>query len=220
MKSLLNTKRLRRQLARFYQARSATVMIEFAITLPFLLLLGLGGLEMVNLTMTHTRVSQLALSAADNASRIAYGSGLSLPRVREVDINEVFTGLEVQAQGMDFNQRGRIILSSLEQNSSRGQWIHWQRCYGTLPVSSSYGVEGLGATGTSFTGMGEAGRQVQALEKTAVMFVEIVYDYEPLFYASLVPNRRIRTTAAYNVREARDLVQVYNPSPSAPEMRC
>lgn len=207
-------------ISHFLKARSATVMIEFAITLPFLLLLGLGGLEMVNLTLAHTRISQLALSAADNASRIASGSGLSLPRVREIDINEVFTGLEVQAEGMQFEQRGRIILSSLEQNDDKGQWIHWQRCFGSLPVSSSYGNEGQGANGKAFPGMGSTDRLVRAPEKTAVMFVEVVYDYEPLFYSSLVPNRRIRTTAAFNVREARDLVQIYNPSPAAPVRRC
>lgn len=211
---------LKRFAGRFAHARSAAVLVEFAFALPLLLLLGLGGLEMVNLTIAHTRVSQIALTAADNASRIAFGSGLSLPRVREVDINEVFTGVEVQAGGMDFANRGRIILSSLERNSKGGQWIHWQRCYGSLRVSSSYGTEGRGETGTDFAGMGPAGKEVRALGGTAVMFVEIFYDYKPLVYASLVPNTQIRTTAAFNVREARDLVQVYNPSPEATIKRC
>lgn len=212
--------RLARFVGRFGRARSAAVLVEFAFALPILLLLGLGGLEMVHLTITHTRISQIALTAADNASRIASGSGLSLPRVREVDVNEVFTGVEVQAGGLDFVRHGRIILSSLEQNSQNGQWIHWQRCYGNLAVSSSYGTEGTGITGQGFAGMGPAGGEVKALGGTAVMFVEIFYDYQPLVYASLVPNRRIRTTAAFNVREARDMTQLFNPSPAAPVARC
>lgn len=212
--------RCKRAVTRFGRARSAAVLVEFAFALPILLLLGLGGLEMVNLTITHTRVSQMALTAADNASRIAFGSGLSLPRVREVDINEVFTGVDVQAGGMDFANRGRIILSSLERNSENGQWIHWQRCHGRLAVPSSYGVEGDGETGTDLVGMGPEGSEVRALGGTAVMFVEIFYDYQPLVYPALVPNRRIRTTAAFNVREARDLEQVYNPTPTAPVSRC
>lgn len=212
--------RLQRFAGQFARARSAAVLIEFAFALPVLLLLGLGGLEMVNLTITHTRVSQIALTAADNASRIAFGSGLSLPRVREVDINEVFTGVQVQAGGMDFANHGRIIVSSLERNAQGGQWIHWQRCYGSLPESSAYGPEGTGATGTGFAGMGPAGKELKALGGTAVMFVEIFYEYQPLVYASVVPNTRIRTTAAFNVREARDLVQVYNPTPTAPVSRC
>ncbi len=212
--------RLRQFLGHFARARSAAVLVEFAFALPLLLLLGLGGLEMVNLTITHTRVSQIALTAADNASRIAFGSGLSLPRVREVDINEVFAGVQVQAGGMDFATHGRIILSSLEQNSDGGQHIHWQRCYGGLAVSSSYGTQGMGATGTSLAGMGPADNPVQALDGTPVMFVEIVYDYQPLVYASLVPNRLIRTTAAFNVREARDLTRVYNPTPTVTASNC
>jgi len=205
---------------RFVRDIRATVLIEMAFCIPFLILVGFGGLEMANLTLTNSRISQIALSAADNASRIAVGSNLSLPRVREVDINEVFTGVEEQARGLHFKANGRIILSSLERNKDGGQWIHWQRCYGALAKSSTYGVEGTGATGKSFAGMGPAGREVTAVAGTAVMFVEVYYTYQPLAYGNLIGPRTIHTTAAYNIREARDLTQVYNPAPTAIKSSC
>lgn len=187
----------------------ATVLIEMAFCIPLLVLLGLGGLEMANLTLANTRISQIGLSVADNASRIAAGSNLSLPRVREVDINEVFTGAEQQAGNLNFGERGRIILSSLERNEEDGQWIHWQRCYGDLDVDSTYGDEGDGATGTDFPGMGPEGEEVTAPPGSAVMFVEIVYDYEPLVYGGWLGERTIRSTAAFNIREGRDTSQIY-----------
>lgn len=198
----------------------ATVIIEMAFAIPFLVLVGFAGLEIANLTLTNTRISQIGLSAADNASRIAFGNNLSLPRVREIDINQVFTGVQEQAKGLDFQTRGKIILSSLERNPDGGQWIKWQRCYGNLAVSSSYGTQGQGATGTAIAGMGPAGRQVAASTGTAVMFVEIVYDYQPLLYGKWLGSKRIRSTAAFNIREARDLTQVYNPSPSVTASTC
>ncbi len=104
-------------------------------------------LEMAYLTLANTRISQIGLAAADNASRVAAGASLSLPQIRELDINEVFTGVEEQAEGLDFKKHGRVILSSLERNPEGGQWIHWQRCYGDLNATSSYGLEGTGKTG-------------------------------------------------------------------------
>lgn len=219
----LSSRRARRsavRFLRFIRDSRATVMIEMAVCIPFLVLVGFGGIEMANLTLVNSRISQIALSAADNASRIAVGSNLSLPRVRELDINEVFTGVEEQARGLKFKANGRIILSSLERNKDGGQWIHWQRCYGALAKSSTYGLEGTGATGKTFAGMGPTGREVTAAAGTAVMFVEIYYTYQPLAYGNWLGPRTIRTTAAYNIREARDLTQVYNPAPTATKSVC
>lgn len=200
--------------------KRGVAMIELGITLPFMVLLGFGGLEIASLTLANTRMSQIALSTADNASRIAFGSGLSLPRVREVDINDVFRGAELQADGLELGERGRVILSSLEQNPDGGQWIRWQRCYGDMDVDSAYGVQGTGATGTAFPGMGPEGREVTADMGTAVMFVEIIYEYKPLLYGKWLGPKEIRSTAAFNIREARDMSQVYNPNPAAVVANC
>ena len=191
-----------RRLAR--NARGA-VIVEMAFTIPLLVLIGFGGLEIANLTIVNTRISQIGLSVADNASRIAAGSNLALPQVREVDINEVFAGVERQSGGLDFQENGRIILSSLERNSDGGQWIHWQRCFGDLDVDSAYGAEGTGILGTDFAGMGPEGQEVTAAAGTAVMFVEITYDYQPLLYGRWLGARTITSTAAFNIRESRNL---------------
>lgn len=211
---------LRRLFGRASDERGV-VIIELAYTLPFLLLLGFGGMEIANLTLANTRISQITLSAADNASRIASGSNLAVPQVREVDINEVFTAAQVQSGELNFQANGRMILSSLETNAEGGQWIRWQRCYGNRPSSpSTYGVAGNGATGTAFPGMGPAGREVKAAAGSAVMFVEVYYTYQPLLFGSWLGAQTIRSTAAFTVRESRDLSQIYNPSPAAPVRTC
>ncbi|WP_411339774.1 hypothetical protein V6U71_18285 [Sphingopyxis sp. J-6] len=187
------------------------IMIEMAFAIPILVLIGFGGLEVANLTLVNTQISQIGLSVADNASRIAAGSNLALPQVREADINEVFAGIEKQGVGLDFQKNGRIILSSLQRNNDGGQTIKWQRCYGKLAVASAYGTEGTGATGKSFAGMGDKGKEVTAAGGTAVMFVEISYKYQPLVYGKWLGPKTIKSTAAFNIRETRDLTQVYSP---------
>lgn len=203
--------RIRRTVRRLARSTRGSVMLEMAFSIPFLLLVGFGGLEIANLTLAHTRVSQLGLNTADNAARIAAGSNLTQPEIREVDINEVFAGAERQVAGLGFENNGRIILSSLQRNNDGGQTIKWQRCFGNLEVASAYGVEGTGATGMDFPGMGPTGREVKAAAGTAIMFVEVTYEYQPLLFGAWLGPRTIRSTAAYNVREARDLSGVKGP---------
>lgn len=193
----------------------ATVLVEMAFAIPFLVLIGFAGLEIANLTLVNTRISQIALSVADNASRIAAGSNLALPQVREADINEVFAGIEKQASGLNFQNNGRVILSSLQRNNDDGQTIKWQRCYGNLGGASAYGPEGTGATGKGFAGMGPVGKEVTAAGGSAVMFVEITYTYQPMLYGKWLGPKTIKTTAAFTVRETRDLTKIYAPGTKA-----
>lgn len=204
-------RRARIMIARLAHHTRAAVIVEMAFAIPLLVLIGCGGLEIANLTLVNTRVSQIGLSVADNASRIAAGSNLALPQVREVDINEVFAGVGKQAGGLNFENNGRIILSSLQRNNDGGQTIKWQRCYGKLAAVSVYGTEGTGATGTGFVGMGPAGKEVTAAGGTAVMFVEVSYRYQPLLYGRWLGPKTITSTAAFNIRETRDLTKVYSP---------
>ncbi|WP_332817158.1 TadE/TadG family type IV pilus assembly protein [Sphingopyxis sp.] len=213
---------VRRTRAAAHLARdvNAVVMIEVAFCVPILVLIGCGGIEYANLLLSGTRVNQIGLSAADNAARIAFGSNLSQPRVREIDINEVFAGVEEQSKGMNFKANGRVILSSVERNPDGGQWIHWQRCYGDLDVDSAYGPQGTGATGTTFPGVG-----VNASSGTAIMLVEVTYDYKSLLWGKWFQSRRIRETAAFLIREGRDLQGennsgIFNPAPAATPSLC
>ena len=189
-------------------------LIEFAYGLPVLLGIGLGGVEIANLAVTRMRVSQIGMMVADNAARVGENNGLSLKRVFESDMLDTFEAARIQGVPIDFVNRGRIIVSSLQQNSDGGQWIAWQRCYGNKTWASSYGVAGNGKTGTAFTGMGPAGQQVQAPASTGVMFVEIAYDYDAIvepfaqglqYFGMRVDNQVLTYKGTFVVRDPRQL---------------
>lgn len=212
-----------RTLRRIYGAllrdNAAVAYVEFAYTFPAVLAMGLYGIEATNLALSHQRISQIALGMADNTSRIGEDNPLALTQIREVDVNDSLLAAKLQAGRLKLTERGRIVISSLERNTDGGQWIHWQRCLGLKNYDSSYGIQGTGATGTSFAGMGPAGRRVTAPANNAVMFVEISYDYEPIVSSSLFGTPKITYTAAYLVRDERDLAQIYNPG-NAPVASC
>lgn len=204
---------------------SGVAMVEFAFIAPIMLLLGVGGIELVNFTVVNLRLSQAAVHVADNGSRIGDRDQLVAQRIYEGDLYDMFTGVRLQTGGqIDLFENGRVIISSLERNPDDGQWIHWQRCMGKLNVASEYGPEGMGALGTGFAGMGKAGAELEAEAGSAVIFVEIFYDYTPLvgsnFAGDLSQIRRVKTSSAYIVRGTRDLSGLYQRPGQTAQATC
>lgn len=208
-----------RFLKRLASARSGVALTEFALSLPLLFAAGLYGVETAYQTAVQMQISQLAVQVADNASRIGDTSTLRNRKIYESDVNDVFAGANIQADNLDLFQHGRVILSSLEvvPDTDDQQYIHWQRCKGTKEVKSSYGLEGDGRTGAGLVGMGPDGEEVMAFKNEAVMFVEIQYDYQPLI-GDFIPHRKTMSAiASFNVRDSRDLSQIYQRDGSTPD---
>lgn len=198
------TKKFLKRVARVRRMKDDSegiALVEFAFSLPILLGLIFGGLETANYALAHLRVSQIAMTVADNAGRVD-------TTIDEANIYEVFAGAGLVGESLDFMANGRVVLSSLEPNglsgSDEGQMINWQRCAGQMTSATpAYGLEGKGRTDDSLKlGMGGDGNRITAADGTAVMFVEVTYTYQPL-----VPNlgflgtREIRYESAFNVRE-------------------
>jgi hypothetical protein len=213
--------------------RSGLALIEFALSLPLLILLGFGGLELANYILTYQRLSEIAMTVADNAGRVR-------ETIDETDIDGVMVGAKLIG-GTNFAANSRIILSDLEQRTTLGpegagtvttdnpngyrQWIRWQRCAGALSQSSSYGVpldssgkavtnldstaqdDGAVETKSTILGMGPSGAQIAATTNTAVMFVEIFYQYQPigpvgaLSSLGFISSPTMHITEAFNIRQ-------------------
>ena len=204
---------------RLLRSNEGVAATEFALSLPFLLISSLVGLELANQTVTQMQISQLAIHIADNVSRIGDTSMLENRQIYESDINDLFLGANIQGgQRIDFSRNGRVILSSLEvvPGTTDEQYIHWQRCMGLKTHASSYGDEGDGLS-SNFPGMGPAGEEVITFPDEAVMFVEISYDYQPLIGEAFAFAGEMQATASFTVRNDRDLAQIYQRDTSDPD---
>ena len=210
---------LRKQAHRLKESTSGVALVEFAYSLPLLVILGFGGFEVANYAVTNMRIAQVAATAADNASRFSEEVVGRQSRMREVDVEQTFYGAISQAGNLDLKENGRIILSSLELNEDKGQYIHWQRCWGEAPYTSSYGKEGDGKTGKSVKGMGPPDQFFKAAENLPVMFVEVTYDYQPIALGLFIPKVPIRKIAGMYVRDDRDISQLF-PTEGITPSRC
>ena len=213
-----------RALRRLRRNRSGVAMTEFALGAPFLLMAGLWGTEMANYALVNMKIGQLAVHIADNASRIGDTSMLQDRKIYEADINDVIYGAHMQGgPGINLYENGRVIISSLQvapgpSGGTGPQYIHWQRCRGRKPSASTYGNEG----DILATGMGPAGQEVLAMDGDAVIFVQIAYTYQPLISAQFMGSLDMHSIAAFNVRDDRDLSQIYQRDPGSPDavQRC
>ena len=197
--------RLWRRIVSIRPDESGVALVEFAFSLPVLVVLSMAGLETANLALAHMRVSQIAMLVADNAARVRSS-------IDEADINEIMTGAELSSESLKLKANGRIFLSDLEPNgltgSNEGQYIRWQRCWGQGSFTSSYGAANDGKTSSSMAlGMGPgttAEKKIKASSGSAVMFVEVAYNYQPLVSNTLFGAKVIRYTSAFTVRERTD----------------
>jgi Flp pilus assembly protein TadG len=220
-------KRFRALPAGLARDRSGVAMIEFAFSMPLVLMIGLYGLESANLALINLRVSQIALTLADNSSRVGIIDSNQVEQLREIDMNDVLQAARSQGSTIDLTTRGRITVSSLETDNAGVQRIHWQRCigqrsgtnydssYGTTIVTAGTDTTTSGYAGTlAPNGMGDAGQKVNAPTNGGVMFVEINYDYKPIVGQWLFGAARIHYVASFIVRDNRVFTQIYNPSPA------
>lgn len=203
-------RRIRHALHSFRRDESGVSLMEFALILPVVVTLGLYGTELAYMAMIKMQVTNIATSVADNASRLGQTDNAAVtPNVKESDINSVMLGALTQGASFGFQDHGRVILSSLEINSAGNQYIHWQRCKGTLARGSSYGQAGKVLT----DGMGAG--EIRAVANSAVMFVEVYFDYQPLFGDMFTQNATFHEEAAYLIRDDRDIERgVTGTSPS------
>jgi hypothetical protein len=176
--------------------QSGLALVEFALSLPLIMTMGLAAVELAHMALTTERVNQIAMLTADNAARVR-------DSIDEVDINQIMTGAKYVGQGIKFAENGRIILSSVQTNQlGTGQWIRWQRCAGAKNVSSSYGAAGDGRMDTSLAaGVGPTGNKLSVAPGSIMMFVEVVYDYQPIVPMNYFGSKTIRVIQSFNVRQ-------------------
>ncbi len=180
---------------RFLRDRRAVGLIEFALGLPVLLVLTLGGLEVANMALMQQRLTQIASQVTQNAAR-------GTQQMDEADIVQVFTAARLTAEGTPLLRKGRVILSSVRLNPARsGQWIEWQRCTGDVKtIRSAYGAQGKGETDASLQTVGG----IKAADNVAILVTEMQSTYQPIIgnaFSVVSAGRTLRAVSAQVVRD-------------------
>jgi Flp pilus assembly protein TadG len=170
--------RIRARLAGFARADKGVAAVEFALVLPFLLLLFLGGWELTNAASTYRKVTDTTAQLADIVSQYTSMSS--------TDVNSVFSAT-TQIMYPDTTNNLQIVLSEISTNANNVATVTWSQAYnGGAPLTA----------GSSFTlpsGL--------ALPNTSYIYVQSSYMYTPTIGSMYISNIPMKTSLFVLPRE-------------------
>lgn len=159
-------------------------VIEFALMLPLLVLIGFSSIEMVNYILANQKIERIASVTADNVARNTLAP-------TEQSFVDTFSAVNKIAAPFNVAQNGRIIMTGVigvPVNGAIVGKVVWQRCSGSLAgVSSVIGTEAANpsawATGPNAT----LPNNINLLQNQLVIISEVVYRYEPMINRAQLP---------------------------------
>jgi Flp pilus assembly protein TadG len=170
--------------ARACQGVAGNVAVEFALTLPVLMLLMLGSAEMARFVILHQKVDRVAVTTSDLVSRAE--------TIKESELDDIFEAAELVAQPFDLPNLGVVIVSAIINEDGTGPTIAWQRSgAGTASHASQIGTEGGAATLSG---------DFEVREGETAIIAEVFYDFEPFLSELIVEPQTLYRRAHHRPR--------------------
>lgn len=158
-----------RQIYKLLLCRNGVAATEFAIALPFLLVLMLGGLELSRYVILHQKLEKVAYTVSDVVSQ---SDTLTMAQ-----INQALTAAATIMDPYEFSPRGVVFISSVYQSGTDAPTVRWQRNGGgVLAVTSQIGESG---------GVATLPNGLTLNDKDNVIISEVFFRYEPFFTGGL-----------------------------------
>lgn len=176
------------KLAKSYGAlwrdRRGMVLQETAMTMPLLVLMTLGGVEIARFALLNQKLDRWAMTTADIVSQ---GKTIS-----ESQISSIFTASSTVMSPFSLGPDGRAIVTSVYRATGGTPKVVWQRSGGgSFTGTSQIGTPNSNATlPTGFV----------VREGETVIIAEVFYSFEPVFMSSVVPPRVVYHRAMFRPR--------------------
>jgi Flp pilus assembly protein TadG len=169
---------------RAWLCTSGNVAVEFALTLPVLMMLMLGSAEMARFVILHQKVDRVAVTTSDLVSRAE--------TINEGDLDDIFEAADFVAQPFDLANLGVVIVSAITNDDGSGARVAWQRSGGgTSTHTSQIGIEGGLATLTT---------DFEVREGETAIIAEVFYDFEPFLSELIVEPQTLYRRAHHRPR--------------------
>ncbi len=177
--------RLRGLLARLRRACGGSIAAEFAMAMPVMILIALGGSEIARYALLSQKLARTAVTMADLVSQAE--------TLTESDVTQLFAAVTPVMEPFTAGSNEVVIVSSIAATGGNPPKIGWQRMGGgTLTgETSKFGSEGADADLPS-------GFVVRDGE--SVIVAEVYYDYAPLFTAGIVGEQVLYHRAMFRPR--------------------
>lgn len=169
--------------------QSGVAYLEFALTIPVLLSLLLGGVEMTRYILMTQKVEKIAITIPDVVSQ---GSTIS---TAELD-NIILAAAQIM-QPYEFGARGYVIITSVKQtgnySAANPPRVNWQYRGGGSWLQNSR----VGSPGTSAS----LPNNITLFDKENVIVTEVFYNFSPLLVGNgIVSNSSLYRSGVFKPR--------------------
>lgn len=171
-------------LASLRSGHAGNVAVEFALTLPVLMLLMLGSAEMARFVILHQKVDRVAVSTSDLVARAE--------TINETELGDIFAATEFVAKPFDLPGLGVVIVSAITNDDGSGARVAWQRSGGgSASHTSQIGTQGGAATLFD---------DFEVREGETAIIAEVFYDFEPFLSELIVEPQTLYRRAHHRPR--------------------
>lgn len=148
-----------------FSNQSGVAAVEFAVALPMVMVLLLGGFEMSRYVIIHQKLEKTSFTIADVVSQ---SETLTIAQLNQT----VIAAREIM-KPYDFEGDGRVIISSVSKTGTNAPVVKWQYAGGgNLSATSQVGIINQVATLPGGLTLND---------KDNVIISEVFYHYEPFF---------------------------------------
>jgi hypothetical protein len=185
---------LHQLLQKFKRDERGLAFLELAYSVPILVILLLGGVEISRYVFVHQKLERAAVTMADLLSQ-AY-------TLHEGEMAGLFEASAYVMNPFDMHTSGYVIASSIASESGGSATVMWQRTLG--------GAGGSGGGGSRFGTQGGPALlppDFTVREGDSVIAAEAYYAYTPIFFDFLLSPRVIQSSALFRPRFA-DLTEI------------
>lgn len=174
---------MKKILKRLARAQEGVAYLEFAITIPFLLALFMGGVEVTRYIIIAQKLEKAAVTVSDVVAQS-----------EEITTTELDTIILAAGQVMlpySFEGDGYVIISSVTQNGST-PIVNWQYTGGGDWIQSSQ-IGGPGETAT-------LPNDLTLIDNDTVIISEVFYNFTPLLENSVVDSSQLYKVGVFKPR--------------------
>jgi Flp pilus assembly protein TadG len=173
-----------RFIKRLKRNQRGVAALEFALSLPLLILLMFGVVEITRFILVGQMVTNVSRTMADLSSQ---GKTMT-----EAELTSLFSATKFVAKPFDMQTNGKVIVSSISVTGGGSPDMNWQRSHGDLAgVSSAIGIPGNSLIlPPGFT----------VREGYTVIAAEAYYDFSPIVFSWITPPRRLYRASYFRAR--------------------
>lgn len=166
------------------RSEDGVAYVEFAVSLPFLLSLVMGSVEMTRYIIIAQKVEKSSFTISDV---VAQSETMTVTQ-----LNQLITAVGEVMEPYSFGTNGYVIISSVTKTGANAPTINWQYTGGgTWTKPSQVGSPGMVAT---------LPNGLTLNDRDTVIVAEVYYDFNPILTSSVITGQELYRVAVFKPR--------------------